>query len=76
MAGGFESLGLSEELIRAIEGDLNWLLPTVCMYYVSIDPIHLYTSLFLLFYETEIMHARTRRTCKMRASRSSWAAAT
>ena len=29
MAGGFESLGLSEELIRAIEGDLNWLLPTV-----------------------------------------------
>jgi len=29
MAGGFESLGLSEELIRAVEGDLNWLLPTV-----------------------------------------------
>lgn len=28
MAGGFESLGLSDELIRAIEGDLNWLLPT------------------------------------------------
>jgi hypothetical protein len=29
MAGGFEGLGLSEELIRAVEGDLNWLLPTV-----------------------------------------------
>lgn len=54
MAGGFESLGLSEELIRAIEGDLNWLLPTVCMY-VSIDPIHLYSSLFL----RNRTHART-----------------
>ncbi|GAB5031371.1 atp-dependent rna helicase ddx1 [Nannochloropsis oceanica] len=28
MAGGFESLGLGEELIQAVEGDLNWLLPT------------------------------------------------
>ena len=28
MAGGFESLGLGPELVRAVEVDLGWLLPT------------------------------------------------
>jgi ATP-dependent RNA helicase DDX1 len=28
MAGGFESLGLGPELVRAVEVDLCWLLPT------------------------------------------------
>lgn len=28
MSGGFESLGLCPELVRAVEVDLGWLLPT------------------------------------------------
>ena len=28
MSGGFDSLGLCPEIIRAVEGDLGWLLPT------------------------------------------------
>lgn len=73
MAGGFESLGLSEELIRAVEGDLNWLLPTVRYRLARLT----YTRPRLVSDPSTIPNPNGHdRTCKTRASRSSWAAGT